>query len=335
MAAPAQGAAIVTYSARGTSWRYRKSMSEHERGNPATTVTGRQWTIRNGGAEATITELAAALREYRCGGTHLAEPFSADELPPSGSGILLAPWANRIRDGRWTLDGRTQQLDITEPARGNATHGLLRNTGYAPVAASAASVTLAGEIFPQHGFPFRMTHTATYALDGDGHLAVTQDVVNHGPGRAPAALGAHPYLRIGDAPVEDLVLTVRADRHLVADSQKIPTSEEPVSGDVDFRSGRRVGDVRVDVALTGLHADDDGRYRHTLEAPDGRRLALWADETFPYAHVFVTDTYRGRPLVVAVEPMTAPADAYNSGDGLRWLEAGERLTGSWGIRSWL
>ncbi|GAA3703319.1 aldose 1-epimerase family protein [Arthrobacter ginkgonis] len=298
-------------------------------------VTGRQFTIRNGGAEATITELAAALRTYRRQGTDLVQPFSADELPPGGSGILMAPWGNRVRDGKWLLDGKVQQLDLTEPSRGNASHGLLRNTGYAVASAAPDAVTLAGEIFPQHGFPFRMRHTATYALDAGGHLSVRQELANLGRATAPAAFGAHPYLRVGDVPVEDLVLTVRGQRRLVADERLIPVGEEAVSGDTDFRGGKRVGDVRVDVAITELEAGPDGRYEHVLAAPGGRRVALWADKTFPYAHIFVTDTYRGEPLAVAVEPMSAPADALNSGRSLAWLETGESLVGTWGIRSWL
>ena len=35
---------------------------------------------------------------------------------------------------------------------------------------------------------------------------------------------------------------------------------------------------------------------------------------------------------VAIEPMTAPADAFNSGAGLRWLKPGEAWTVRWGIR---
>jgi len=309
-------------------------MGGQERDTGAAT-TGRQFTIRNGGAEATITELAAALRIYRRQGADLVQPFEADELPPSGSGILMAPWGNRVRDGRWLLEGKVQQLDLTEPSRGNASHGLLRNTGYAVAAMAPETVSLVGEIFPQHGFPFRMRHTATYSLDADGHLTVRQELANLGRATAPAAFGAHPYLRLGEVPVEDLVLTVRGQRRLVADERLIPVAEEAGSGDTDFRGGKRVGDVRVDVAITGLEAGPHGRYEHVLRAPDGRKVALWADKAFPYAHIFVTDTYRGQPLAVAIEPMSAPADALNSGRSLAWLETGKSLAGTWGIKSWL
>lgn len=302
---------------------------------PTSAPTGRQFTISRGGATAVVTELAAALRSYQRDGIDLAEPFGEDTLPPAGSGILLAPWGNRIRDGRWELDGATQQLDITEVPNNNATHGLLRNTGYRVEAWGDSSICLAGEIFPQHGFPFRMTHTATYALDAEGGLSVTQDLVNHSDRPAPAALGAHPYLRVGEVPTEDLVLTVDADTELLVDDRLIPTGTAPVSGDHDFRTGRRVGDIRVDVGLTGLTLHDDVVHRHRLMAPDGRGVGIWADATFGYAQVFVTGKRAGTALAVAIEPMSAPANAFNSGHGLVWLAPNEHLIGRWGIESWL
>jgi aldose 1-epimerase len=35
---------------------------------------------------------------------------------------------------------------------------------------------------------------------------------------------------------------------------------------------------------------------------------------------------------LAVEPMTAPPDALNSGQGLLWLEPEQSWEGSWGLR---
>src|ERR1700742_2640871 len=79
---------------------------------------------------AVITEVAAAIRHLSIDGVELTAGYEDDVLPPFGSGIVLVPWPNRVRDGRWTYHGQTMQLDITEPARGNALHGLLRHTPY-------------------------------------------------------------------------------------------------------------------------------------------------------------------------------------------------------------
>jgi aldose 1-epimerase len=108
----------------------------------------------------------------------------------------------------------------------------------------------------------------------------------------------------------------------------------PAAGDRDLRGGRRIGDIGFDAAFTDLDAPDGtagGRYEHTLAAPDGRSVTLWADPEFSFVHVFISTTYPGVARAVAVEPMTAPADAFNSGEGLRWLEPGATFGASWGI----
>jgi aldose 1-epimerase len=295
-------------------------------------ATGRQYELRRGDALAVITELAAGLRLYSRGGVHLTETYGDQQIPPGATGITLAPWANRVENGVWYLNGKKQQLDITEVSRNNASHGLLRNSGYELVDESAFSLTLEGAVFPQHGYPFLVRHRVQYSLLEDLGLEVRQSLINDSPEPAPFVLGAHPYLRLGDVPAQDLVLTVNAGTRLVADEQLIPRGSEPVSGDMDLREGRRVSALDIDVAYTDLEFDD-GVARHTLRAPDGSSVSLWQDQTCGYVHVFVTDTFPGRAKVVAIEPMTGPANAFNSGDGLRWLQPGESFTMSWGITS--
>lgn len=293
-------------------------------------ATGRQHELRRGDALAVVTELAAGLRLYSRAGVQLTETYGDAEISPGAAGITLAPWANRVEDGVWYLHGEKQQLDITEVSRNNASHGLLRNSAYRLVDASQYSVTLEATIFPQHGYPFLVRHRVQYLLAEDLGLEVRQTLINDSEASAPFVLGAHPYLRLGDADVDHLTLTVAAGTRLVADARLIPRSAEPVSGDSDFRSGQRVGDLEVDVALTDL-TFDGGAARHVLSAPDGRSVTLWQDESCGYVHIFVTTELPGRPRAVAIEPMTGPANAFNSGDGLRWLSAGETFTMAWGI----
>lgn len=297
-------------------------------------ATGEQYEISRDGARAVVTELAAGLRLFERDGVALTETYGDDELAPGAAGILLAPWPNRVAGGRWELDGRVQQLDITEPARGNASHGLLRNTGYSLVERTESSVTLAAGIFPQHGYPFHLTHTATYSIGPDLGLRVVQSLQNHSGARAPFALGAHPYLRIGDVDTGLLTLTVGARTRLVADEKLIPVRPEAVAGPWDLRSGTVVGDRTLDVAYTDLDFEA-GHAVQRLTAPDGRSVELWAEEAFRYVHVFISDRYPGVARAVAIEPMTAPADAFNSGDGLRWLAPGESFSAAWGISAQL
>jgi aldose 1-epimerase len=297
-----------------------------------TPPTGDQYSIRtpDGRATAEIAQVGAALRAFTVDGVDLVPRYPLGLATPAASGIVLVPWPNRVRGGRWTQRGETRQLAITEPATGNASHGLLRFASYAVTAQDAATVTLAAAVVPQTGYPFHLGTTASYAVSGTD-LEVVHTISNLGAADAPVALGTHPYVCIGDIPTTDLVITSSGSRRFVLDDSKLPVSEEPVDAATDLRAGRRVGELDLDTAFGGLARDDDGRIRATLAAPDGRTLTLWQGEGFNYVQVFTTDRYPGHDLALAVEPMTAPADAFNSGQGLRWLAPGETWELHWGL----
>jgi aldose 1-epimerase len=287
-----------------------------------------------GAAIAVITEVGASLRMLSIGGVDLTEPYPVDALPPFGDGAVLVPWPNRIEDGRWLYEGVAQSLDITEPDRHNALHGLLRDRPYGAVERSADAVTLAATIYPTRGYPFTLDTTVRYELVDDG-IRVTHGVVNVGADTAPYAVGTHPFLRVGDVPVDDLTLEVAAGTRFETDSRLNPIRESPVDGTgYDLRAGRRVATLDLDDAF-GAVTPIEGASRHRLTAPDGRFVELWQESDFAYVQVFTTRFFPkagGLGTAIAVEPMTAPPNAFNSGQGLRWLEPGKSWSGSWGIR---
>lgn len=289
--------------------------------------------IAAAGAEAVVARLAAGLRSYRRNGVQLTEPAYDVPVAPGGSGLTLAPWPNRIDGGRWLLNGVEQQLDITELTRGHAIHGLLRNHEYTVLAHSAEAVRLAARIYPQHGYPFQLRHEVQYRIADDGSLQVQQTLHNESDAAAPVALGAHPYLRLGDLPAEDLTLTVSAARYLEADDRLIPQGEHPVGAGEDLRAGPRVATLAMDRAYTGLDFDESGWARSTLTAPDGRSVSLRQDKACQFVHIFITTGYPGRTKAVAIEPMSAPANAFNNDIGLQWLAPGASFSIAWGIDS--
>lgn len=300
--------------------------------------TGRPFVLERDGVHAEIGSVAAVLRSLTVRGADLTLPIPADRAPAMCNGIILSPWPNRVRAGRWVLDGEPQQLDITEPERGGALHGLLQFSDYEVTEQSPDAVTLAATIFPQHGWPFLLETWVRYELESDG-LAVTHGARNLSAARAPYATGSHPYLRVGDAPIADLELTVPASTYFAVDDRLDPIGEVDVAGTpYDVRAPHRVGGLAVDTAFGGVqHADvANGRGDVAwLTAPDGSRTTLWQSTEWGYVQVFTTHEMPGRvgPIdAIAIEPMTAPPDALNSGQGLIWLEPGESWEGSWGLR---
>ncbi|MBN9605990.1 MAG: aldose 1-epimerase family protein [Actinomycetales bacterium] len=307
--------------------------------NPEITPTGTRIPLHHegplGSVEAEVATVAAALCALTVGGAALVEPIPRGSTPPFGTGTVLSPWPNRVRDGRWELDGQEQVLDLTERERGNALHGLLRHADYVVRERTASSVTLGALIAPQHGWPFLLDTWVSYELVDDG-LRVRHGVTNLADRSAPYAIGTHPFLRVGDTPVEELTLTAPAPRFVEVDERLNPVGVAPVAGTArDLTGGSRVGDLDLDTAYAGVeHRDGASAW---LTAPDGARTELLQDPDWSYLQVFTTDLYPDqtdghRRRAVAVEPMTAPPDALNSGEGLVWLEPGSSWSGGWGLR---
>lgn len=293
--------------------------------------TGIQIHLRRGDVTAQLAQVGASLRHLSVGGVDIVPPYPEDQPTPGCSGVVLAPWPNRIRDGLW-LDGETTRaLAVTEPKLRNASHGLLRFTAYQVAEQTDDAVTLTAAIVLQTGYPYLVETSVRYTLTDDG-IDVAHTLVNRSADPAPVALGTHPYLTIGDTDPHALTLRIPAETYFETDDRMLPVGESPVASGTDLRGGERLGDVQLDTGFANLRRDADGFARTTLTAPDGRAVTLQQGPGFGYVQAYTSTGYPGHPLVVAVEPMTAPADAFNSGRGLRRLSLDESWTLHWGIR---
>jgi uncharacterized protein YukE len=111
----------------------------------------------------------------------------------------------------------------------------------------------------------------------------------------------------------------------------VPVGPEWLSnGDSPFRNGWDAYNGVLGLKGVPLGLRDISQF-NARAGPGGQQVSLWQDESCQYVHVYVSTIYPGRNRAVAVEPMTGPANAFNSGDGLRWLSPGESFTISWGI----
>lgn len=294
--------------------------------------SGEQLVVEGGGYRAVVTECGAGLRELEYGGRPLVEGYAEDAPASGGRGQLLLPWPNRIRDGRYRFAGRDHQLPLSEVARGHASHGLVRWAAWRPVEASADAVSLGHRLMAQPGYPWTLDLSVRYAVSDDG-LAVTVTATNRGAGPAPFAAGAHPYLRVGPGPVDAWQLTVPARTALATDDRKIPTGRVAVAGtDLDLRAGREIGSTVLDTAYTDLDRDEQGRTTVRLSGPEGG-VELWMDAAHRWVQVYTAEELSPPRTALAVEPMTAPPDAFNSGEDLVVLDPEETRSFSWGVRA--
>lgn len=297
--------------------------------------SGDQYVITQGGSEAQVTRVGATLRSYTVDGDDVIDGFGLDERATDGRGQVLAPWPNRLTDGRYVYGGHDCQAPLNEPSRHDAIHGLVRWLDWAPVAHDPASVTLACALRPQPGYEWQLDLEITYALDGAG-LTVTLRAVNSDGERAPFGVGFHPYLTVGAASIDGLDLSVPATRYLDPHGPGAPGMAPVDRTELDFTRARPLGATELDAAYGELTRGDDGRATARLSDPiGGRSVELWVDEGYRYLMVYTADQVGAqarRRTAVAVEPMTCPPDAFRSGVDLIELDPGESWQGSWGLR---
>lgn len=295
--------------------------------------SGQQFELTGGGYSAVITEVGATLRELRQGDRALVAGYGADELRPASRGAVLAPWPNRIADGRYSFDGQTYQLPLTEPARGNALHGLVSWTRWEAVEHDTDRVTLRHALVPQPGYPHPLELTVRYLLDDDG-LRWSVEAVNTGNRPAPYGCAPHPYLVAGAGTVDDWTLQLPAGQFLdVTTDRLLPVGLHSVAATtLDFHEPQAIGAMAIDRAFTSIDADVDGMARAQVTAADGQGVAMtWDPATCPWVQVFTADRPGdpGHRAGLAVEPMTCPPDAFNSGTDLVVLAPGASHRAEW------
>ncbi len=301
--------------------------------------SGSPFTLTAGDYVAEIASVGASLRTLRHAGRDLVVPFQADEVRPAYRGATLAPWPNRVVDGRYVDGGVPQQLALTEPDRGHALHGLVCWADFVSVGTPTVDrLELRSVISPQQGYPHRVGVSVLVELAADG-LTTTVTGTNLGSDVAPWGTAPHPYLVAGPGRVDGwtlelpaaTVLTVTADRLIPLDPVDVAVAE---GGRWDFRVPRRIGTTFLDHAFTDL-SRDDGVATVRVSDPTGAGVEMSFDAACPWVQVHTADlpdpdlSRRG----LAVEPMTCAPDAFNAGRGLVRLDPGASHTARWRLRA--
>ncbi len=298
--------------------------------------TGQQWRIGHGLHEVIVCEVGATLRHYAVGDTQVLDGFGSDEWSHSGRGQVLAPWPNRLADGRYEFNGVRAQAALDEPERHNAIHGLVRWLPWTLQTRHQNQLSLRLQLHPSPGYPFSLLLEIEYHVGRDG-LTVTTTAQSLEEGSVPFGIGFHPYLRAGPETVDGAILHVPARDTLDLDDRGLPTGAlTPVAGtDFDFTTSRFVGPAVLDTAYTTLVRDEDGRARASLDGPGGATgSTLWADAGFAYLMVYTGDTLGDvarRRRAVAIEPMTCPPNALRTGKDVIDLQPGQEWRAQWGI----
>lgn len=261
----------------------------------------------------------------------------------ASAGAVLAPWPNRVTGASYVHAGTTYQLQVNEEETGAAIHGLLHDVDLSVQSRTEHEVHLIGELQPSAGYPFRLQLVQTYrvssflgltstlsvryapqASDDDGAGAdaaaaetdAAADPENESSSTgitAPFGAGFHPYLTAGGAPLRACRLRLPAKTLAKVKASGKVVSSKPVSGDLDLTDGPLLAGLRIDHAYTDLPAE--GWTAELMHGPSGLLVRMISDT--PWAQVYTGE--RIDRAGVAVEPMTCPPNAFNSGQDLQQL----------------
>ncbi|TLM71673.1 aldose-1-epimerase [Pseudarthrobacter sp. NamB4] len=289
--------------------------------SPIANPNGELITLHAGDYAATVTTVGAGLQHLSYQGKDLVLPFPAAELPPAYAGKTLMPWPNRVAGGSYAFGGQSYELPVNEAATGSALHGLALWSEWLVEQRSAASVTLTHLLRGEPGYPFQLALSASYVLDAATGLGVELEARNCGTAPAPYGCGSHPYVTVGGEDISNCELGFRARKVLLTDEKLRPAGLLDSQGtDFDFSAARKIASQSLDHAFTDL---PEGEWDVTLRNPALQLSAVVRSATAqaPWLQLY-SGELRGRKGL-AVEPMTCPPDAFNSGQDLVVLEPGQ------------
>ena len=238
--------------------------------------------LRAGTARVVLDEAhGGRIERLRVDGLDLLVPPELDDR--NHGAFPMAPWAGRLRHGRFTFDG----VDYTLPGNQgpHAIHGLVRDRRWRVDHAAPDAAVLSVGLDAPWPFGGRVVQRAELTADA---LALTLEV--HAADRPmPASCGWHPWWYRTPNPTGAAVeLELHADLQYVRDDEGIPTGE--------------LGPIQAppwDDCFTNL-----GDPAAVLDWPATRTVEIGTD--CACVVVFTEPEH-----AVCVEPQSGPPDAFN------------------------
>ncbi|BAB60121.1 TVG1000457 [Thermoplasma volcanium GSS1] len=224
-----------------------------------------------------------------------------DDSPTHFGSAFLFPYANRVRNGEFTLDGKRYFLPKDD--ENNSIHGLVLSKKFDLVEKIENSVTMryimADECYPSPIEIF-ITHTVS-----EGKYTCRVKASNRGLTRAPVSAGFHPYFLYNG-------------RWAI----KKPRDTWKLEYDGQFPTGKM--DKFLFEEDSFMHEFDNQFFADEDIVVDmGSHMIQIERENMPF-FVIYNGKYSGGKSV-AIEPMMSAVDAFNNGIGLRIVNPGESI----------
>ena len=262
-----------------------------------------------------------------------SDDFPDNPTSPGRNGTpVLFPFPNRIRDGRYTFEGKSYEIPVG--TKTHAIHGFAIAARWDVVehGANDTEAFIVGRFhLAEHApesrplWPTDAILTIRYALSGR-KLTMTIKVENPTDLDLPYGFGIHPYFRIpftSKDPSEGKVILPASEFWPLGEGN-LPLGEtKPVEPRIDFRQGQAMTGQKLDDVLTGLAFEGDRCVCRLVDTELKAEFRLSFDRHFRELVVFTPPF--GEGTLIAVEPYTQTTDAINL--KTRGIDSGLRVLG--------
>ena len=251
-------------------------------------------------------------------------PIGLDKPKPIETACFpLVPFANRIRDGRFTFRGRTVQFPASAIGK-HYLHGTSWLRPWAVAKASQDSVLLT-QVHEPDSWPYAFETSQEFLLDAKG-LTVVMRTTNRSSKPMPFGFGLHPYF----PRTPKCRLEAEVTGWWEADAEIMPTEHTSVRPDIDPRQSLIISDVVCDNAFSGWNGTA------VIAWPEhATQLTMTAPPQFGVLFLYVPPSLDH----FCVEPNSHFADAFNlaaaghASTGMMVLEPGQKAEAAIGFRA--
>ena len=231
---------------------------------------------------------------------------------------ILFPFVNRIKDGQYSFNNKTYLLHCNEIDKNNALHGLVYDKTFhfikSNLKSDLGSVVLKYvEKKGVNGFPFKYNIELTYKLKKD-ELSLELKVENTDTEKFPFAVGWHPYFKSSNLELSSLKFD--ADEKFTFGVQQIPNGQIKVN----IKRLLELKETNLDDCYP-LKSNEVNFFTPNYDV----KMHSSSKTNFLQLYTPVQTN------VIAIEPMTAPADSFNNGIGLQILRPKENYTITWTV----
>ena len=263
--------------------------------------------------------LGGSLQELKLNGKTIIEDLKPLSYNNTYASSILFPFANRIKDGTYTFEGKQYKFNINEEGNNNALHGLVYNKTFdiieQNVFENQASIKLLYiEKNESIGFPYTYSIQLEYILKEDS-LDLNVSITNTDKKSFPFTIGWHPYFTSSN--LYKSTLNFDSNKQISFDDRCITKGVSDIKNVPVFE----IKDKQLDdcfILNTGKTQFNTPIYKLLISASSKENfLQIY---TPPKANT------------IAIEPTTGVSDSFNNKIGLQTLSPNETYEVNWNLK---